>query len=36
MRSLLEKAIVHLLNGDQDKAKSLFHKFMVERARAIS
>jgi len=35
MRSLLEKAIVHLLNGDQDKAESLFHKFMVERARAI-
>jgi hypothetical protein len=35
MRSLLEKAIVHLLNGDQGKAEALFHKFMVERAREI-
>lgn len=35
MRSLLEKAIVHLLNGDQDKAEGLIHKFMVERAREI-
>src|ERR1051325_6006800 len=35
MKSLLEKAIVHLLNGDQGKAEALFHKFMVERAREI-
>ena len=35
MRNLLERAIVHLLNGDQAKAEALFHKFMVERAREI-
>lgn len=35
MRTLLERAIVHLLNGDDDKAAALFHKFMVERARQI-
>lgn len=35
MRTLLEKAIVHLLNGDENKAAALFHKFMVERARQI-
>jgi TolA-binding protein len=35
VRSILEKAIVHLLNGDQDKAETLFHKFMVEKARSI-
>jgi hypothetical protein len=34
-RSLLEKTIVHLLNGDEDKAAALFHKFMVEKARQI-
>lgn len=35
MKALLERAIVHLLNGDEDKAAALFHKFMVERARQI-
>lgn len=35
MRSILEQAIVHLLNEEQDKAEALFHKFMVERARQI-
>jgi hypothetical protein len=35
MRTLLEKAVVHLLNGDDNKAAALFHKFMVERARQI-
>ena len=35
MRSLLEKAIVHLLNEDTDAAEALFHQFMVERARQI-
>lgn len=35
MRSILEKAIVHILNGDQGKAEALFHKFMVEKARRI-
>lgn len=35
MKSLLERAIVHLLNGDEGKASALLHKFMVERARQI-
>ena len=35
MRNLLEKAIVHILNGDQNKAEAFFHKFMVEKARQI-
>ena len=35
MRNLLEKAIVHILNGDQGKAEALFHRFMVEKARQI-
>ncbi|CAM6055303.1 unnamed protein product [Sphagnum tenellum] len=35
MRSILEQAIVHLLNEEQDKAEKLFHKFMVEKARRI-
>ena len=35
MRPLLEKAIVHLLNEETDKANALFHKFMVERSRQI-
>jgi hypothetical protein len=35
MRSILEKAIVHLLNEEHEQAQALFHKFMVERARQI-
>lgn len=35
MRSLLEKTIVHLLNGDEEKAAALFHKFMVDKARQV-
>lgn len=35
MRSILEKAIVHLLNENEDKAAELFHKFTVERSRQI-
>ena len=35
MRSILERAIVHLLNEEQEKAQALMHKFMVERARQI-
>jgi hypothetical protein len=35
VKSLLENAIVHLLNGDEDKAEALFHKFMVEKAKQI-
>jgi len=35
MRSILEKAIVSLLNENNDQAEALFHKFMVERARQI-
>lgn len=35
MRSILERAIEHLLNEDHEKAESLFHKFIVERARQV-
>lgn len=35
MRSILEKAIVHLLNEENEQAEALFHKFMVEKARQI-
>lgn len=35
MRSILEKAIVHLLNDEKDEADRLFHQFMVERSRQI-
>lgn len=35
MRSILEKAITHLLNEENEQAEALFHKFMVERARQI-
>lgn len=35
MRSILERAIEHLLNEDHAKAESLFHKFIVERARQV-
>lgn len=35
MRSILEKAITHLLNEENEQAQALFHKFMVERARQI-
>lgn len=35
MRSILEKAIVHLLNEEHEQAEALFHKFMVSRARQI-
>lgn len=35
MRSILEQAIVHQLNGEGDKAQELFHQFVVARARQI-
>lgn len=35
MRSILEQAIVHQLNGEADKAQELFHQFVVARARQI-
>lgn len=35
MRSILEQAIVHQLNGEADKAQNLFHQFVVARARQI-
>lgn len=35
MRSDLEKAIVHLLNEETDKAEQFIHKFIVDRARQI-
>jgi hypothetical protein len=35
MKNILEQAIVHLLNEENDKANELFHRYMVERARQI-
>lgn len=35
MRSILEQAVIHHLNGDADKAAELFHEFVVARARQI-
>jgi hypothetical protein len=35
MKSILEKALVHLLNEDVEKAQELMHQFVVEQARAI-
>jgi hypothetical protein len=35
MRSILENAVIHHLNGDADKAAELFHEFVVARARQI-
>lgn len=35
MKSILEKALVHLLNEESEKAQELMHQFVVERARAI-
>lgn len=35
MRSLLEQAIVKLLNDEQEQAQQLFHRYMVEKARQI-
>jgi hypothetical protein len=36
MKSILEKALVHLLNEESEKAQELMHQFVVERARAIN
>lgn len=35
MRSILEQAVIHHLNGDADKAAELFHEFVVARARQL-
>lgn len=35
MKSILEKALVHLLNEEAEKAQELMHQFVVERARSI-
>ena len=35
MRSILEQAVLHHLNGDDDRASELFHQFIVSRARQI-
>lgn len=35
MKSILEKALVSLLNEDHEKARELMHQFVVERAREI-
>lgn len=35
MRSILEQAIIHHLNGDEAKAQDSFHQFIVTRARQI-
>ncbi len=36
MKSILEKALVHLLNEESEKAQELMHQFVVERARSIN
>ena len=35
MRSILEQAVLHHLNGEDDRATELFHKFIVGKARQI-
>lgn len=35
MRSILEQAVLHHLNGDDERATELFHQFIVARARSI-
>jgi len=35
MRSILEKALIHLINEEKEQAEALFHKFIVERARQV-
>jgi hypothetical protein len=35
MRSILEKALIALLNEEKDKADALFHDFILERSRQI-
>lgn len=35
MKSILERALVHLLNEENQKAEELFHQFVIERARNI-
>jgi len=35
MRSILEKALIALLNTEKDKADALFHDFILERSRQI-
>jgi hypothetical protein len=35
MRSILEKALIALLNEERDKADALFHEFILERSRQI-
>lgn len=35
MRSILEQAVIHHLNGDAEKAEELMHQFIVARARQI-
>lgn len=35
MRSILEKALVHLLNEENEQADALFHKYMVAKAKEI-
>jgi hypothetical protein len=35
MRSILEKALIALLNEEREKADALFHEFILERSRQI-
>lgn len=35
MKSILEQALVHLLNNEGEKAQELMHQFIVERAKEI-
>lgn len=35
MKSILERALVHLLNEETDKAEELLHQFVIESAKSI-
>ena len=35
MKTILEQALVHLLNNESEKAQELMHQFIVERAKEI-
>jgi len=35
MKSILERALVHLLNEENEKAEELLHQFVIEQARSI-
>jgi hypothetical protein len=35
MKSILERALVHLLNEENEKAEELLHQFVIETAKSI-